>query len=247
MTSDIHALVGAYALDAVDDIERASFDRHIRDCESCRTELDELREVAARLADSTWSVPPPRLREDVMAAIGRTRQLSPAEPVREKEKREAARWRRLTAVAAAVVAAVGVGSTVYVVQDHRVQKQQQIAEAAEASEARVRAILAAPDLVVHEKTLTTGGRVTVASSALHNSGVILLAADSALAQNRVYQLWTVTPGVSAPQNAGVLDPGQSAIVQIVNGLPSASDVGVTVEPVGGSKTPTQPMVADVKL
>ena len=30
-TVDIHALAGAYALDAVDDLERAAFDRHLRD------------------------------------------------------------------------------------------------------------------------------------------------------------------------------------------------------------------------
>ena len=70
-TTDIHALVGAYALDAVDDLERAAFERHIRECDGCRGELDELRETASRLADSTWSIPPPRLRTEVLGAIGR--------------------------------------------------------------------------------------------------------------------------------------------------------------------------------
>ena len=32
---EIHTLVGAGALDAVDDLERASFDRHLADCETC--------------------------------------------------------------------------------------------------------------------------------------------------------------------------------------------------------------------
>ena len=37
--SDIHALSGAYAVDALDDLERAQFERHLRDCESCSREL----------------------------------------------------------------------------------------------------------------------------------------------------------------------------------------------------------------
>ena len=37
--SDIHALSGAYAVDALDDIERAHFERHLRDCDTCRAEV----------------------------------------------------------------------------------------------------------------------------------------------------------------------------------------------------------------
>ena len=36
---DIHALCGAYAVDAVDDLERAAFDRHLADCEACAAEV----------------------------------------------------------------------------------------------------------------------------------------------------------------------------------------------------------------
>src|SRR5918999_1118607 len=48
--SDIHALSGAYAVDAVDDIERASFERHLAECPSCRAEVASLRETSAALA-----------------------------------------------------------------------------------------------------------------------------------------------------------------------------------------------------
>jgi hypothetical protein len=64
MTSpDIHALGGAYALDAVDDLERVAFDRHLAECEACTVEVAEYRETATRLAEGSWSVPPPRMRE----------------------------------------------------------------------------------------------------------------------------------------------------------------------------------------
>lgn len=248
MTTDIHTLVGAYVLDAVDDIERAAFDRHLRECDSCREEVDELGETAARLADGAWSVPPPRLRDNVLAEIANVRQIaphSPAGPVEMKPRTRSTRWMRLTAVAAAVVAAVGTGTAVYTVQDHRVDRERTAAAAARAGEARIRAILASPDLVVKEGQLIGGGRVTVASSKLHDAGVIVLAANSAASRGRVYQLWTIRSGTAVPE--GSMTVGQTAVVQIVDGLPEAAAVGVTAEPAPGATKPTEPLLATVKV
>ncbi|GAB2574101.1 hypothetical protein Aab01nite_20850 [Paractinoplanes abujensis] len=248
MTTEIHTLVGAYVLDAVDDIERASFERHLRECESCRTEVDEFRETTAQLAHDTWSVPPPWLRENVLTEIARTRQAPPivpeapvVTPVRGVSRR---RW-LISAAAAVVVAAAGAGSTVYAVQDQRVRDQREVAEAARLNEARVRQVLGASDVVLSKRPVTTGGQVTVASSRLQNAGVVLLSADAAPA-GRVYQLWTIRPGAD-PVSAAVLAQGQSADVVLVEGLPGAALVGVTLEPPNGSATPTLPLVADVKL
>jgi anti-sigma-K factor RskA len=243
MTTDVHSLLGAYLLDAVDDVERAAFDRHLRECEDCRAEVDELRETTARLADNAWSVPPPALREKVLAEVTRTPQLAPAGQL-QPAKLRTTRW-LLTAAAAVVLTAAG-ATTTYVIQEQRVRDQHALAEAARASETRVRTILAAPDLVLRQETVTGGGRVTVDSSRLNNAGLIVLAADAAPAGGKVYQLWTIRPG-GEPASAAVLDPGESATVQLVEGLPGASEVGLTIEPPRGSTTPTLPMVADVKL
>ena len=51
--TDIHALSGAYAVDALDDDERAQFEAHLAGCPSCRSEVDSLREAAALLAETT--------------------------------------------------------------------------------------------------------------------------------------------------------------------------------------------------
>ncbi|GGN62221.1 hypothetical protein GCM10010112_20140 [Actinoplanes lobatus] len=243
MSPDVHALLGAYVLDAVDDIERAAFDRHLRECEVCRMETGELREVTARLADGAWSAPPPRLRENVLAEISGTRQLAPlALPA---ARRRSPGRLRLVAAAAVVVAAVGAGAAVWAIQDQRVRDARQLAALAEQREARVRSILSAPDVQVHAERLNSGGRVTVASSRLRNAGVIMLAADGAPDPGKVYQLWTIRGGT--PASAGALGVGQSTAVQVVDGMPGASDVGVTVEPAPGSATPTTPLDAVVKL
>ena len=61
--NDVHTLVGAYAVDAVDDVERAAFERHLLDCQTCRLELASLREAAVLLAAVEQVEPPVRLRE----------------------------------------------------------------------------------------------------------------------------------------------------------------------------------------
>ncbi|MHB8463486.1 MAG: anti-sigma factor [Acidimicrobiales bacterium] len=51
MTHDeVAELLGAYALDAVDDDERTAIEDHLRDCPRCRSEVGSHREVAAHLA-----------------------------------------------------------------------------------------------------------------------------------------------------------------------------------------------------
>jgi anti-sigma-K factor RskA len=245
MSTDIHTLVGAYALDAVDDIERAAFDRHIVECASCRAELDELRETASRLVDTTWSVPPPRLRNEVLAAVARTRQLPPAAPVPSARRDKTRPGRRLVAAAAAVVLAGGTGAAVYSVQEQRVREREQIAAAAQQREARTRQILASPDVVVRTSPMIGGGKVTVASSELQNAGVVMLGADAPPSDGRAFQLWTIRG--TTPRNAGVLAAGQTSAVQVLDGLPGSDAFAVTAEPAGGSTTPTFPLVAQVPL
>lgn len=244
MIADIHALAGAYVLDAVDDLERHAFDRHLAECDACRGEVGELHEAVVRLAGGTWSVPPPRLRDNVFAEIKKTRQLPPRAP--KPVAQPSGRRRRLLAVAAAVVvAAAGAGTAAYHIQDQRVRTAQATAEAARAEQVRVNGILAAPDVVVRTQELAGGGRVTVVYSRRQDSGVIMLAADAAPADGRVFQLWTVRS--ATPVDEGALAVGQTSIVKVVDGMPKASDVGVTVEPAGGSRLPTSPMAADLKI
>ncbi|MCY1143731.1 anti-sigma factor [Actinoplanes sp. Pm04-4] len=248
MTTDVHSLVGPYALDALDDLERAAFERHLRECQSCRSDADELREAATHLADGAWAVPPPRLRDNVLAEIRNTPQGAPSSPPPPPARtgRRSHRFSaRLAAAAAVTVTAALTGTVVYAVQDRRVRHEQAVADAAQANDARIRSILAAPDLAVREERLTSGGKVTVMTSQLRDAGVILLAADAAPDPGRIYQLWSIRSGT--PASVKALGEGEATTVQIVQGLPGASEVGVTVEPAPGSTTPTTPLDALVSL
>ena len=68
MNGDIHALSGAYAIDALDDLERAAFERHLAECSECRAEVDSLREAAGLLAETTAAEPPAGLRRPRLRA-----------------------------------------------------------------------------------------------------------------------------------------------------------------------------------
>jgi len=237
--TDIHALVGAYVLDAVDDLERVAFERHLADCPACRIEADELRETATRLADGAWSVPPPRLRNDVLAAIGRTRQLPPGEPARRERDPRAAvsRWRRLTAgAAAAAVLAAGAGAASWAVQEQRVRGEKAVAAKAQDLQARTQAILSAADLVVRTSPMIGGGKVTVAYSKSQESSVVALRADAPPGADHAFQLWKVRGGSAV--DVGVLPAGEQSAVQIVDGLPGNDAFAVSLEPAGGSPQPT---------
>ncbi|KRE54651.1 anti-sigma factor domain-containing protein [Phycicoccus sp. Soil748] len=79
MSADVHSLVGAYAVDAIDEQERAAFERHLAECPECRAEVASLVEAGAHLSLVSEAVPPPGMRAAVLARIRTVRPLPPLE------------------------------------------------------------------------------------------------------------------------------------------------------------------------
>ena len=77
MSPDLHHLSGAYAVDALDDAERASFEQHLAACADCRAEVAELSATAHSLGALTEATPPASLRSSVLSGIARVRPLPP--------------------------------------------------------------------------------------------------------------------------------------------------------------------------
>ncbi|HZO96469.1 MAG TPA: anti-sigma factor [Gaiellaceae bacterium] len=95
---DLHDLIPAYALDALEPAEARLFEEHLAGCESCRSELAVLSESAAALAFAAGPAPPPpELRDRILAAVRAERPN--VVPLRPRLSRP------LAAVAAAAVAA----------------------------------------------------------------------------------------------------------------------------------------------
>ncbi|GAA4435487.1 anti-sigma factor [Phytohabitans houttuyneae] len=249
MTTDVHALAGAYALHALDDVERAAFARHLAGCESCAHDVAELRETAARLADGAWSVPPPRLRDNVLAEIRQTRQVAAERPDRKaRATSPSAGWRRgpiVAAAAAAVVLAAGTGTVSYIAQEQRVRDERATAEALRAEATRVEAVLAASDARLRSAPVTGGGQITMVLSESLDEGVVMLSGARPPGDDRAYQLWAVTSG--GPDSRGVLTPGEGGATKLIDRIRGMDTLGVTIEPDTGSKTPTAPLVASVPV
>ena len=235
---DVHALSGAYVLDALTDIERAAFRRHLLDCATCAIEVAELQETAGRLADGAWSVPPPALRDKVFAEVSRTRQdaPTPARPVRPQ------RSRRLLTVAAAVVLAAAAATGTFAVQERRLDDQRTVAEA---ESARITEVLAAPDASLRSADLDIGGRLTVVVSPGRDQAVLTMTAARPAGDDRTYQLWLVNDGGAV--SAGALPTGTTTATRLVDGAASAKAFAVTIEPAGGSAAPTTTPLAQVAM
>jgi anti-sigma-K factor RskA len=242
MTSpDIHALGGAYALDAVDDLERAAFDRHLAECETCGIEVAEYRETATRLAEGSWSVPPPRMREQVLARAAATPQLPPLGH-RRSGASPVARWRRIAAAAAVVgVLGIGTAATTYAVQEQRLADERVAVAAAQQRADRIQAVLAAPDAALRAGELTGGGRVTLVVSDTEDAGVVVLAGAPAPGPDRAYQLWVLDD--VTPISVGLLPAGRSESTELIEGVRGRAAFAVSLEPAGGSPAPsTTPLV-----
>ena len=234
---DLHALAGAYALNALDGAERDRFERHLRGCRACESEVRGFAATAAALAMAAAAEPPPGLKQRVLAAAAVTRQSPPtvAKAAARRRPRTSAPRRAwlprlaLSAAAAGLVAAAALGGVT-------VWTQHQLTTA-QAENQAIAAVLAAPDAQIASARTSAGGIATVVASHSAGSIVFTSAGLQALPPSKVYELWFL--GKTA-RPAGLLPParaGRTAPV-LAAGLAVGDKVGVTVEPAGGSSSPT---------
>lgn len=228
--SDIHRLTGAYAIDALDDLERARFEQHLEVCEDCRTEVASLRETAAMLSETTALAPPPALRESVLAGISQVRPLPPLvppAPVRVTGRR----WFPFL-VAAVVVGLLSVGAAVW--QPWAEQDRTRLSAAEQ--------VLRAPDAQEVTVDLGPAGRATVVRS-VSQARAVLVTEDMAPAPaGKVYEVWLQDDSGSMVP-AGLMPRGPDQQMVLEGDAAAATAAGITVEPAGGSPAPTsEPIV-----
>lgn len=235
MSADIHALTGAYALDAVSDLERAAFERHLSECEQCAQEVAELRSTAARLGTAAATEPPPELKARVLARIGEVRQLPRVGSAPAARPPDRSRWPlRLSSAAAAVLLIAGAVLGVLLVREQQAHDETRQQASALAS------ILQAGDARMVSTTGSSGGAATVVFSRSQDRAVLLATGLPELESSQTYQAWLIDE--AGEQSAGLLS-GRGAHLD-VSGLGDATGLGVTVEPAGGSQRPsTTPIMA----
>lgn len=248
--TDMHDLVGAYATDALDDSQRAEFERHLAGCARCADELAGYYEVLAAIADTTATVPPAAAWDAVAHSLhgadteppnegpaptptdADSEPSSAATPMRSAT---ALRW-----LAAAAVAAVLFAGGVLVGRQ-TVPTSPVVADAGTSS---VLAVAAAADAQFTDVELM-GSRSRVVTSSEMDTSVFLAADLPTPAKGMCYQVWRVNDDGSK-ESAGVFVPDADGHVAVtLDGGADVTSYVITLEPPGGSKTPTGEMVAQV--
>lgn len=232
MSTELHTLSGAYALNALSAEEVEQFHQHLDACPACRQEVRELQQAAADMASIEAVTPPAHLRERVLSAAERTPQLPPLTRGTTSRPDGAdnvvalpRRWvTRLLVAAAAVVlvaaGAVGIG---------QLQEEEQGTLLA----AEVVQVFEAEDANTATMETTNGGRISVATSPSRGEMAVDTDELPPLDEDHVYQLWAIQgDAISA---VGILEPARGAAME----MPAPdTEVAITIEPAGGSVQPT---------
>ena len=250
MTDSLHALSGAYVVDALDDAERAAFEKHLAQCSDCQQEVASLREATALMADDAALTPPPALRDSVLAGIknirpippeapaetgssdeGDTADVAPVLPMRPRRRRIAA----LVAVAAAILAIAG-GVVFQPWQDDSSSNQLSPADQ----------VLAAADVKQVSIDFDDGSKATVFHSPSERRAVLVTRDMAAPPAGKTFELWLQDES-GAMKPAGLMKkPGDNKVL-LKGDAAEATGVGITVEPEAGSKQPTTKPIALFEL
>jgi len=230
MTEDLHHLAAAYALNALDEIERREFEAHYPTCSICSTEVADYRETAALLAESAATPPPSDLKARLMAEIGNTRQIAPIVPERvvdlaERQRRNQPRQRVLALAAAAIVAVVGfVGGL-------------QFSRSGDAGD----------DVLVAADAITlplegSAGDARVVWSASEDRAVLVASGLGDPGEGNAYELWLIDADGANP--TGLFTPDSDGNVTIDLPLDGRDPTawGITIEPDSGSDQPSEPIL-----
>ncbi len=235
------SLTGVYALDALEPGSEQRFARHLRRCAACTAEVRGLREVATSLAFAAAEQPPPAMRPRVLSAVSETRQLPP-ETRRAFQPRLSGLWvPRLTAVVAvAAVAAIAVLGLAQLSTARKLSRARQENQA-------IAAVLAAPDARILKGRTSVGGLTTVVVSPALRELIVTTDGLPALHGSQVYELWLIGPPRTRP--AGLLPAAIAGRIGpvLATGLVSGDEVGMTVEPAGGTSRPTTAPIVLLRL
>lgn len=215
MSADVHALSGAYAVNALEAGERGAFEAHLEACGVCRLEVATLQATAARLSSAVVVRPPEVLGCQTIRATTDTAQVSGVVPRRPSLSRRG-RWIRSIATAAAVLAMAAMTHSA--------------AQTTEMPSARLaNGLLDTADARIHTVSHEAGMFRLVTSRAL---GLMTIRAGAlAPSSHMTFQLWVISDHA---RSLGVLgDEG------FVRRTPTAGRVAVTIEPAGGSLQPTR--------
>jgi anti-sigma factor RsiW len=266
---DIHGLSGAYAVDAVDDVERARFEAHMAACPQCQAEVASLRAAASELTSTTITDPPPSLRESVLLDISSVRPLPPR-VTSEAAQTSGSAGSQGPSEPAAPAAAPIAASAATSLESKRAERVRRAPVRQWLAGVAAAAVLATAGVVWHPWSSDTGtvqltameqvlqakdaqriekkvgdATATIVRSPSLKKAVIVTADMPDAPDGKVYELWLQQGQMMV--RAGLMPSGPANTVLLDGDAATAQAVGITVEPAGGSESPTLPPVALISL
>ena len=249
------------------DTDRAAFDRDVR----------LTREAMASVSSTTSAAPPPELRDRLLhlirtepqddapshrpaglSAVTPSHEAGAADPSRQTgAPADLSRWssrsgapaegrvettprnRRILYLAAAAIVAVAIGAVGWVVGAN-------LSSDNEPQQTTAQQVFDAKDIRTSSGSVATG-RATVAYSESADAGVLVMNDVPPPKSGTVYQMWLVGP--EGATSAGTMTdkdvaPSTTAVIPHIG---NAKSLAFTVEPPGGSTTPTSSFVAELPL
>ncbi|MFJ5829490.1 anti-sigma factor domain-containing protein [Streptomyces sp. NPDC093089] len=237
---DPHLGAAAYVLHALPPAEEAAFENHLAGCETCRQDVAEFKQTAARLASAEAAPVPEGLRARVMEQVSHTPQDRLRHAARPRGGSRGGTGLRL-ALAASIVAAAVLGALAALEHTDAEEARARAAQAQE--QARTAGgtfadILTAPDATVHAGGLSDGAKAAVVVSREQARAAFTARDLPTLPSGKAYELWYADKAGDL-RPAGLLDDTGDRATRILEGpLGNAVAVGITVEPAGGSAQPT---------
>lgn len=240
MTTDLHMLTGAYALDALDADEQVAFEAHVSGCESCAEEVRGLRATGALLGLAAAVTPDEEFGRRLMTQVRSTRQQAPLPGARGAVvpmmlRRARTTSRALLAVAASLLVVAGGLGAVAVQQDHR-------ADQLASSASEIASVLAAPDAKTVVGQGEKGGSARVIVSRSKRSAVFVGQDMPDVGSDHLLQLWVLGDG--APRPVGVVNAASAVVAHDVQ---PGMRLGVTVETTPNPAKPTTAPIMQLRL
>ncbi len=231
--------LAAYALGALDAGEAAALENHLKTCQSCRAELADYHRVGAGLLGALPARPP-------RAAV--RRQLQQRLPGHARRSALQWNWSFGQLVSAALLVALVALNVLTVSQLYSLKREQAEMLNKNTAAQTALAMLAYPTT----RTLTFNEN-GVSGSLLVDKARNLVAVFawnlSVAPAGKTYQMWLVSPQGDRT-SGGFLSPEADypfviAVVHSPQPLSNFTGFGITVEPAGGSPSPTGPRVLHV--
>jgi len=236
---DINELLGAYALDALDDDERRAVEEYLADNPRARAEVQDHREVATMLAWSGMDAPEglwDRIAGSLEEPEGGVPEFASVLPMR-KRGRAGRSWLRTAGAWAAATAAAALIAVLAV----RISDHNDTVSTADGLSAPMASALANPDSTEAELTSVNDPNLKV-RAVVDPSGRGYLLANSlpALDPSRTYQLWGQIEGNPDLVSLGVLGTRPETAAFTVDG--KLTLLAITDEVAGGVVSSSNPVV-----